>query len=58
MQKAAKYVQELFMNNYFRIYTNPDVIGVEMGGSFENIIAIGAGAIHGLGLAIMQRQQS
>lgn len=29
--KAAKYVQELFMNHYFRIYTNPDVIGVAMG---------------------------
>lgn len=46
--KAAKYVQELFMNNYFRIYTNPDVIGVEMGAALKNIIAIGAGAIHGL----------
>ncbi|MCG4305722.1 NAD(P)-dependent glycerol-3-phosphate dehydrogenase, partial [Enterococcus lactis] len=47
--KAAKYVQELFMNHYFRIYTNPDVIGVEMGAALKNIIAIGAGAIHGLG---------
>lgn len=37
------------MNNYFRIYTNPDVIGVEMGAALKNIIAIGAGAIHGLG---------
>lgn len=48
-QKAAKFVQELFMNHYFRIYTNPDVIGVEMGAALKNIIAIGAGAIHGLG---------
>ncbi len=37
------------MNHYFRIYTNPDVIGVEMGAALKNIIAIGAGAIHGLG---------
>lgn len=48
-QKAAKFVQELFMNHYFRVYTNPDVIGVEMGAALKNIIAIGAGAIHGLG---------
>lgn len=48
-QKAAKFVQGLFMNHYFRIYTNPDVIGVEMGAALKNIIAIGAGAIHGLG---------
>ncbi|MPN22347.1 Glycerol-3-phosphate dehydrogenase [NAD(P)+] [bioreactor metagenome] len=37
------------MNDYFRIYTNPDVIGVEMGAALKNIIAIGTGAIHGLG---------
>ena len=47
-QKAA-YVQKLFMNDYFRIYTNNDVIGVETGAALKNIIAIGAGAIHGLG---------
>lgn len=46
---AAKFVQTLFLNHYFRIYTNPDVIGVEMGAALKNIIAIGAGAIHGLG---------
>ncbi|MGM0125006.1 glycerol-3-phosphate dehydrogenase [NAD(P)+] [Enterococcus sp. AZ194] len=45
----ATYVQSLFMNDYFRIYTNTDVIGVEMGAALKNIIAIGAGAIHGLG---------
>ena len=37
------------MNDYFRIYTNNDVIGVETGAALKNIIAIGAGAIHGLG---------
>ncbi|EOI01650.1 glycerol-3-phosphate dehydrogenase [NAD(P)+] [Enterococcus moraviensis ATCC BAA-383] len=45
----ATYVQSLFMNDYFRIYTNDDVIGVETGAALKNIIALGAGAIHGLG---------
>ncbi|MGX7197202.1 NAD(P)H-dependent glycerol-3-phosphate dehydrogenase [Enterococcus olivae] len=49
VEEAAKYVQELFMNDYFRIYTNNDVIGVETGAALKNIIAIGAGAIAGLG---------
>ncbi|KAF1305505.1 NAD(P)H-dependent glycerol-3-phosphate dehydrogenase [Enterococcus saccharolyticus] len=47
--EAANYVQDLFMNDYFRIYTNTDVIGVETGAALKNIIAIGAGAIAGLG---------
>ncbi|MGX6961337.1 NAD(P)H-dependent glycerol-3-phosphate dehydrogenase [Vagococcus xieshaowenii] len=46
----AEYVQELFSNGYFRVYTNDDVIGVETGAALKNIIALGAGAIHGLGL--------
>lgn len=48
-QKAAQFVQQLFMNDYFRIYTNNDVIGVELGAALKNIIALGAGALHGLG---------
>lgn len=46
---TAKYVQELFSNRYFRLYTNSDVIGVETAGALKNIIAVGAGALHGLG---------
>ena len=46
---AAKYVQNLFSNRYFRLYTNNDVIGVETAGALKNIIAVGAGALHGLG---------
>ncbi|MSE00313.1 NAD(P)H-dependent glycerol-3-phosphate dehydrogenase, partial [Bacillus velezensis] len=46
---SAKKVQSLFMNDYLRIYTNKDVIGVETGAAFKNVIAIGAGALHGLG---------
>lgn len=48
-EESAKYVQSLFMNHYFRIYTNQDVIGVELGAALKNIIALGAGIIHGLG---------
>lgn len=47
--KSAKNVQRMFMNNYFRVYTNTDIIGVELGAAFKNIIALGAGALHGLG---------
>ena len=47
--ETAKYVQNLFSNRYFRLYTNNDVIGVETAGALKNIIAVGAGAIHGLG---------
>ncbi|MGY3723903.1 glycerol 3-phosphate dehydrogenase (NAD(P)+) [Granulicatella balaenopterae] len=46
---SAKYVQNLFSNGFFRIYTNQDVIGVELGAALKNVIAVGAGALHGLG---------
>lgn len=48
MHFAAK-VQDLFMTSYFRIYTNDDIIGVEIGGAVKNVIALAAGAIDGLG---------
>lgn len=48
-QHAAEKLQALFMNNYFRVYTNNDIIGVEIGAALKNIIALGAGALHGLG---------
>ncbi len=47
--EAALYVQALFSNNYFRLYTNSDVIGVETAGALKNIIAVGAGALAGMG---------
>lgn len=47
-ETLATYVQKLFMNEYLRIYTNTDVIGVETGAALKNIIALGAGALHGL----------
>ncbi|MFC0214872.1 NAD(P)H-dependent glycerol-3-phosphate dehydrogenase [Paenibacillus chartarius] len=46
--EAAEAAQDLFMNSYFRVYTNPDVVGVEIGGALKNIIALGAGLCDGL----------
>lgn len=46
---AATHAQDLFMNERFRVYTNTDLIGVELGGSLKNIIALGAGISDGLG---------
>ncbi|WP_078428504.1 NAD(P)H-dependent glycerol-3-phosphate dehydrogenase [Alkalihalobacterium alkalinitrilicum] len=46
---AAEYVQDLFMNQSFRVYTNADLIGVELGGALKNIIALCAGLTDGLG---------
>ncbi|HSO58419.1 MAG TPA: NAD(P)H-dependent glycerol-3-phosphate dehydrogenase, partial [Paenisporosarcina sp.] len=45
----AEKVQDVFMNSNFRVYTNSDVIGVEIGGALKNIIALGAGISDGLG---------
>lgn len=45
----AKKVQELFMNDYFRVYRNIDIVGVEIGAALKNIIAVGAGTLKGLG---------
>jgi glycerol-3-phosphate dehydrogenase (NAD(P)+) len=47
--EAAEKVQDLFINQHFRVYTNPDVVGVELGGALKNIIALGAGLSDGLG---------
>lgn len=47
--EMAKEVQHLFMNDYFRVYRNSDIIGVEVGAALKNIIAVGAGALKGLG---------
>ncbi|MCL2572081.1 MAG: NAD(P)H-dependent glycerol-3-phosphate dehydrogenase [Defluviitaleaceae bacterium] len=45
----AKQVQDVFMNPYFRVYTNTDIIGVELGGALKNVIALCAGISDGLG---------
>ncbi|CAM3058329.1 NAD(P)H-dependent glycerol-3-phosphate dehydrogenase [Filibacter tadaridae] len=46
---AAEEVQDLFMNNYFRVYTNDDLVGVEIGAALKNVIALAAGISDGLG---------
>jgi len=46
---AAVELQEIFMTPYFRVYTNDDVIGVEMGAALKNVIAIASGVADGLG---------
>lgn len=43
-------LQELFVSRTFRVYTNPDVIGVELGGAVKNVIALAAGVAAGLGM--------
>ncbi|MEP6589734.1 MAG: NAD(P)H-dependent glycerol-3-phosphate dehydrogenase [Gemmatimonadota bacterium] len=47
---AAEEAQQLFATGYFRVYTSSDVIGVELGGSLKNTIAIAAGVLEGLGM--------
>jgi len=47
--KTRKIVQDIFMTKRFRIYTNSDILGVELGGSLKNVIAIACGACDGLG---------
>lgn len=46
---VGKKAQEIFSNSYFRVYTNTDVIGVELAGSLKNVVAIAAGVLEGLG---------
>jgi glycerol-3-phosphate dehydrogenase (NAD(P)+) len=49
-EEVTKQVQAAFMNQYFRVYTSSDIIGVELGGSLKNVIAIGSGICDGLGM--------
>lgn len=48
-KETAEYVQTLFMSPVFRVYTSPDVLGIEIGGALKNVIALAAGMADGLG---------
>ena len=48
-QKTAEYIQNIFMNQVFRVYTSPDMLGIELGGALKNVIALAAGVADGLG---------
>ena len=48
-EELAKFIQEVFNTDRFRVYTNDDIAGVELGGSLKNIIALGAGISDGMG---------
>lgn len=48
-EEAAKVIQDLFMTDRIRVYTNTDLVGVEIGGAVKNIIALAAGILDGIG---------
>lgn len=48
-KKTATFIQDIFMTEFFRVYTNPDIMGIELGGSIKNVIALAAGVADGLG---------
>jgi len=48
-EKTSKIVQDAFTTNYFRVYVNDDIRGVELGGSLKNVIAVAAGISDGAG---------
>ena len=50
MKESAKTVQALFINDYFRVYTNKDILGIEIGAVLKNIYCrVDSGAISGMG---------
>ena len=46
---TAEYLQKIFMSDVFRVYTSPDMTGIELGGALKNVIALAAGMADGLG---------
>ena len=48
-KETAEFIQEIFMNQTFRVYTSPDMIGIELGAALKNVIALAAGMADGLG---------
>lgn len=54
-ENVARYVQDAFNCGFFRVYTNSDIVGVELGGAVKNVIAIAAGIADGLGFGCNTR---
>jgi len=52
---ASVLVQEALSNTHFRVYTHDDIIGVELGGSLKNVMAVAAGIVEGVGLGFNSR---
>lgn len=48
-RETAELIQDAFMNPYFRVYTSPDMVGIELGAALKNVIALAAGVVDGLG---------
>ena len=48
-RKTAEYLQSMFISKVFRVYTSPDILGIELGDSLKNVIALAAGIADGLG---------
>lgn len=48
-REAAEFLQNIFMSPVFRVYTSPDMLGIELGGALKNVIALAAGTADGLG---------
>lgn len=48
-EHTAQYIQNVFMSQVFRVYTSPDILGIEVGGALKNVIALAAGIADGLG---------
>lgn len=48
-RETAEFIQNTFMNSVFRVYTSPDILGIELGGALKNVIALAAGIADGLG---------
>ena len=46
---AARMVQDAFMNDYFRVYTSEDIVGVELSGAMKNVVALACGVCDGMG---------
>lgn len=48
-KEKCEHIQDIFSTDFLRVYTNPDIVGVELGGALKNIIALGAGMSDGIG---------